>query len=199
MSKLEHPILIGVIGAAQGIRGEVRVKPYTEHPMALSDYGVLFAADGRRFEVLDLRFAKTVVVVRFRGINDRNAAEALNGTELFIDRSSLPDEDLEEGEYFYADLEGLEAFDADGTFWGVVSAVLDFGGGDLLELRQDGKKPVVIPFTLAAVPKVDVEAGRILVDPVAAGLIDTGGDDDAGETGPDGEDPDGGNPDGDRD
>ncbi|WP_422371851.1 ribosome maturation factor RimM [Hoeflea sp.] len=191
MSKLTNPILIGVIGAAQGIRGEVRVKPFTEHPMALSDYGVLFAADGRRFEVLDLRFAKTVVVVRFRGINDRNAAEALKGTELFIDRSSLPDEDLEEGEYFYADLEGLEAWDADGVFWGVVSAVLDFGGGDLLELRDEGRKPVVIPFTQAAVPKVDIEAGRILVDPVAAGLIDTGEADDEGEPGPGGDGQDG--------
>ena len=189
MSKLDHPILIGVIGAAPGIRGEVRVKPYTEHPMALSDYGVLFDADGRRFEVLDLRFAKTVVVVRFRGINDRNAAETLKGTELFIDRSSLPDEDLEEGEYFHADLEGLEAWDADGGFWGVVSAVLDFGGGDLLELRDEGKKPVVIPFTLAAVPKVDVEAGRILVDPVAAGLVDTGDADEEDEDGPRGDDP----------
>lgn len=181
MSKLDHPILVGVVGAAQGIRGEVRVKPFTGDPEALGDYGVLHTSDGRRFEVLDLRFAKTVVVVRFRGVNDRNAAEALKGTELFIDRSSLPDEELDEGEFFYADLEGLEVWDAQGGFWGVVSAVLDFGGGDLLELRTEGKKPVVIPFTLAAVPQVDVDNGRILVDPVAAGLIDTGEDDEDDE------------------
>jgi 16S rRNA processing protein RimM len=181
MTKLEHPILIGIIGAAQGIRGEVRVKPFTGDPMALGDYGTLYSADGRRFEVLDLRFAKSVVVVRFRGINDRNAAEALKGTELFIDRSSLPDDELDEGEYFHADLEGLEAWDADGQFWGTVSGVLDFGGGDLLELRDQGRKPVVIPFTLAAVPQVDIGKGRILVDPIAAGLIDTGDDDDRGE------------------
>lgn len=183
MGKLENPVLVGVIGAAQGIRGEVRVKPFTEDPLALGEYGVLHAADGRRFEVLDQRFAKTVVVVRFRGVNDRNAAEALKGVELYIDRSSLPDEDLEEGEFYYADLEGLEARDAEGRVWGVVSAVLDFGGGDLLELRADGKKPVVIPFTLAAVPNVDLEAGRILVDPLAAGLIDTGDDDEGAESG----------------
>lgn len=172
MDKLENPVLVGVIGAAQGIRGEVRVKPYTEDPLALGEYGVLHAADGRRFEVLDLRFAKTVVVVRFRGINDRNAAEALKGVELYIDRSSLPDEELEDGEFYHADLEGLEACDAEGVVWGVVSAVFDFGGGDLLELRTEGRKAVVIPFTIAAVPEVDLVNGRILVDPLAAGLID---------------------------
>lgn len=180
-AKLENPIIIGVVGAAQGIRGEVRVKPFTDDPMALGDYGALYSADGRRFEVLDLRVAKTVVVVRFRGINDRNAAEALKGTELFIDRASLPDDELDEGEYFHADLEGLEAWDSDGQFWGTVSGVLDFGGGDLLELRDKGKKPMVIPFTLAAVPQVDIGKGRILVDPIAAGLIDTGEDDEPGE------------------
>lgn len=180
-AKLENPIIIGVVGAAQGIRGEVRVKPFTDDPMALGDYGALYSADGRRFEVLDLRVAKTVVVVRFRGINDRNAAEALKGTELFIDRASLPDDELDEGEYFHADLEGLEAWDAEGQFWGTVSGVLDFGGGDLLELRDKGKKPMVIPFTLAAVPQVDIGKGRILVDPIAAGLIDTGEDDEPGE------------------
>ena len=125
------------------------------------------------------------MVVRFRGINDRNAAEALKGLELYIDRSSLDDEELEEGEYFHADLEGLEAWDAEGRFWGTVSGVLDFGGGDLLELRDEGRKPVVIPFTLAAVPNVDLEAGRILVDPLAAGLIDSG-DDEGPENGEDG-------------
>ncbi|MDF1607547.1 ribosome maturation factor RimM [Hoeflea sp. YIM 152468] len=177
MAKLEHPILIGIVGAAQGLRGEVRVKPFTDDPMAIAEYGALYTGDGRRFEILDHRLAKTVVVVRFRGINDRTAAETLKGLELFIDRSNLDDEDLDDGEYFHADLEGLEAWDADGRFWGEVSGVLDFGGGDLLELRDEGRKPVVIPFTLAAVPEVDLEAGRILVDPIAAGLIDTGDDD----------------------
>ncbi|MBC7280894.1 ribosome maturation factor RimM [Hoeflea sp.] len=185
MTKLAHPILVGIIGAAQGLRGEVRVKPFTEDPMALGDYGALFARDGRRFEILDHRLAKTVVVVRFRGVNDRTAAEALKGLELFIDRSSLPDDELEEDEYFHADLEGLEAWDSDGKFWGRVSGVLDFGGGDLLELRADGGKPVVIPFTLTAVRKVDLAAGRILVDPLAAGLIDTGSADEDGEEGDD--------------
>lgn len=172
MNALDNPILVAVIGAAQGIRGEVRVKPFTGDPTALADYGVLFDASGRRFEVLSARPAKAMLVVRFLGVNDRSQAEALNGTELFIDRSSLPDDELEEDEFFLTDLEGLEAYDAEGRFWGVVSAIFDFGGGDLLELRIPGEKPVVIPFTLAAVPEVDIDARRIRVDPEAAGLVE---------------------------
>ena len=89
MSKLENPILIGVVGAAQGIRGEVRVKPFTEDPMAIAEYGALYSEDGRRFEVLDHRLAKTVVVVRFRGINDRNAAEALEDAGGVLEKGRI--------------------------------------------------------------------------------------------------------------
>lgn len=126
MSKLENPVLMATVGAAQGLRGEVRVKTYTADPLALGDYGNLYSADGRLFEILELREAKTVVVVRFRGINDRNAAEALNGLELFVERDNLPDDELDEDEFYYADLEGLEAVDADGKSYGTVSAVFDF-------------------------------------------------------------------------
>ncbi|HUH49520.1 MAG TPA: ribosome maturation factor RimM, partial [Mycoplana sp.] len=86
MSKLENPVLMGTIGAAQGLRGEVRVKAYTLDPTSFGDYGCLHSEDGRLFEVLEVREAKNVVVVRFRGINDRNAAEALKGLELYIER-----------------------------------------------------------------------------------------------------------------
>jgi len=172
--KLENPVLVGVIGAAQGLRGEVRVKPYTADPMAIGAFEVLFSADGQRFEVLSIRPARTVVILRFRGVNDRMAADVLKGIELFIDRSMLPDDDLEEDEYFHADLQGLEVVDAAGRSWGVVSAVFDFGGGDLLEIKTPGRRPAVIPFTLAAVLEVDIVNGRILVDPSAAGLIDDG-------------------------
>jgi 16S rRNA processing protein RimM len=184
MTSLTQPVLVGIVGAPQGIRGEVRVRPYTEEPGALAEYGALYAADGRRFEVLSVRDAGNVVVVRFLGINDRNAAEKLRGMELFVDRSALRDEELEEDEFFHADLEGLEAIDAEGRSWGVVTAVFDFGAGDLLELRAPGRKSVVIPFSLAAVPKVDIAAGTILIDPLAAGLIDDGSSPSDEEGGP---------------
>ncbi|MCO6188090.1 ribosome maturation factor RimM [Rhizobium sp. L1K21] len=177
MTKLKNPILMATIGAAQGLRGEVRAKTFTTDPEGLGDYGNLHSEDGRVFEVLEIREAKGLAVVRFKGVNDRNAAEALRGTDLYIERDNLPDELLEDDEFYYADLEGLETFDADGNSYGIVSAIFDFGAGDLLELKGPGKRPVLIPFSEAAVLEIDLDAGRILVDPVAAGLVDSGDDD----------------------
>ncbi|MBO3758222.1 ribosome maturation factor RimM [Ciceribacter sp. L1K23] len=173
MTKLENPVLMAVIGAAQGLRGEVRVKAYTDDPTSIGDYGNLRTLDGRVFEILEIREAKNVVIVRFRGVNDRNAAEALNGLELYVDRGALPDEELEDDEFYYADLEGLEVYDHDGNNYGAVTGIYDFGAGDLLELKGPGKRPVLIPFSEAAVLEIDLEGGRLLVDPIAAGLKDT--------------------------
>ncbi len=178
MPRPENPVLLAVIGAAHGTRGEVRVKAFTGDPLAIADYGLLYDADGRAYEVLEARPAKTVVVARFKGVNDRNAAEALNGIELFVDRARLPDDQLDEDEFFHTDLIGLEAVDADGVSWGQVSALFDFGGGDLIELSKKGKRPMLIPFTEAAVPEIDFDKGTILVDPHAAGLISDDSDDD---------------------
>lgn len=177
MSKLKNPVLMGTIGAAQGLRGEVRVKSFADEPAALGDYGHLHSEDGRSFEVLEVREAKNVVIVRFRGVNDRTAAEALNGLQLFVERDNLPDEDLDEDEFFYADLEGLEALDADGKSYGTVTGIFDFGAGDLLELKGPGKRPVLIPFSEWSVLEIDLEAGTMLVDPLAAGLVDSKDDD----------------------
>lgn len=172
MTKLENPVLMATIGSAQGLRGEVRARTYTGDPTALGDYGKLHSLDGRIFEVLEIREAKNVAVVRFMGINDRNAAEALNGLELYIERDNLPDDELEEDEFYYADLEGLEAVDGAGNSYGSVSGVYDFGAGDLLELKGPGKRPVLIPFSEAAVLDIDLDGGKILIDPLAAGLVD---------------------------
>jgi 16S rRNA processing protein RimM len=172
MTKFENPVLMATIGGAQGLRGEVRARAYTSEPSALGDYGKLQTLDGRAFEVLEIRQAKNVVIVRFRGINDREAAEALNGLELYVDRDNLPDDELDDDEFFYADLEGLEAVDDKGTGYGVVSGVFDFGAGDLLELKGPGRRPVLIPFSETAVLEIDLESGRILIDPRAAGLVD---------------------------
>ncbi|RRI02643.1 ribosome maturation factor RimM [Mesorhizobium tamadayense] len=170
MSKLQNPVQMAVIGAAHGIKGELRVKTFTGDPLALADYGPLHTKDGRTFQILDIRPAGTVVVVRFKGINDRNAAEALAGTELFVDRSVLPD-DGEEDEFYHADLVGLEVRDDTGAI-GRVVAVHNFGGGDILDVTLAGRKGVLIPFTQAAVPHVSIADGFVQVDPLAAGLVD---------------------------
>ncbi len=171
MPRPENPVQLAVIGAAHGTRGEVRVKTFTGDPLAIADYGLLYDQQGKPYEIMEARVAKTVVIVRFKGVNDRNAAEALNGTELFIDRSQLPDDELDQDEFFQTDLIGLKAIDEDGNSHGVVSAIFDFGGGDLIELSEKGKRPMLIPFTEAAVPEVDFEKGILRVDAYAAGLI----------------------------
>jgi 16S rRNA processing protein RimM len=180
---LSSPVLMGVIGAPHGVRGELRVKPYTGDPQALGDYGTLFDAQGRAFDVIDIRPAKNVVVVTFEQVRDRTAAEALNGVELFIDRSQLPDEELEEDEFFIADLVGLAAHDEAGAKIGEIVAVHDFGAGDLLEIAPvtasgglARKSAFLVEFTRVTVPDIDFDAGRLtLIRPTE---IEARGEDD---------------------
>ncbi|MCC2688691.1 MAG: putative rRNA processing protein [Rhizobiaceae bacterium] len=171
MPKLHSPILMAVIGAPHGISGEVRVKPFTAEPLALSSYGPLFAADGRSFEIIAVRPQGAVVIARLKGVADRSAAAALTGTELFVDRAALPPA-TEEGEFYHADLVGLEVRDDTGTAVGAVTAVQNYGGGDILELALQGRGSVLVPFTSAAVPEIDIAAGLIRIDPLAAGLLE---------------------------
>lgn len=170
MTKPQNPVQMAVIGAAHGIKGELRVKTFTGEPLALADYGPLYARDGRAFQIIDIRPANTVVVVRFKGVADRNTAEALAGTELFVDRSMLPD-DGEEDEFYHADLVGLEVRDDTGAI-GKVVAVHNFGGGDILDVTLAGRKGVLIPFTQAAVPEVSIADAFIRIDLAAAGLVE---------------------------
>ncbi len=176
MSKPQNPIQMAVIGAAHGIKGEVRVKSYTGDPLALDDYGPLYAEDGRAFTILDIRMQKDMAVVRFKGVNDRSAAEALTGTALFVDRDMLPD-DLEDEEFYHTDLIGLDAVDAEEAPIGTVLAVHNFGGGDILEIARGGKPTVLVPFTKAAVPAVDLSGRKVKIDPISAGLVETDEDD----------------------
>src|SRR5262245_35133862 len=169
MPKPNNPIQMAMIGAAHGIKGEVRVKAFTGDPLSLGDYGLLYDRAGRAFEIVDIRRQGTVAVVRLKGVNDRNAAEALNGTALFVDRSQLPD-DLDDEEFYHADLVGLDVRNIAGDVIGRVTAVHNFGGGDILEVSL-GNGEVLMPFTKAAVPEVSISSRSITVDPVAAGLI----------------------------
>lgn len=165
-----NPVLMGVIGAPHGVRGEVRVKSHTGDPMALGDYGPLFDKNGNAFAITSIRPSKTVVVVRFKQVNGREAAEALNGTELFVDRSQLPDGELEDDEFFIDDLVGLEAVGTDGARLGSVVAVHNFGADDMIEVRPaGGGRTELYPFTRAVVPEIDMDAERLTL--VAPGEI----------------------------
>lgn len=176
MTQDEKSVQMAVIGAPHGVKGEVRVKTFTGDPLALGDYGPLRAADGRIFTVAAIRPAKTVVVVRFKEIASREAAEAVTGTELFIDRSALPD-DLDDDEFYHADLIGLAVRDKTGSSIGKVAAIQNFGGGDIVEVALAGRRTVMIPFTLAAIPEISVRDGFIRIDSAGAGLVE----EDAGE------------------
>ena len=178
MANLKNPVRMAVIGAPHGVKGEVRVKTFTGDPLALGDYGPLFSQDGGKFTVAAIRPAKNVVVVRFREIATREAAEAATGTALFVDRSALPD-DLEEEEFYHADLIGLAVRDGTGAEIGRVTAIQNFGGGDIVEVALAGKRTVMVPFTIAAIPEISIAEGFIRIDSAAAGL--TGDDEDEGE------------------
>lgn len=179
MEKLKNPVRMATIGAAHGVRGEVRVKTFTGDPMALGDYGPLFDDEGRSYTIAALRPAKTVLVVRFREIASREAAEEAAGRALYIERAALPD-DLDEDEFYHADLVGLAVRDETGAEIGRIAAVQNFGGGDIVEIAVSGKRTVMVPFTLAAIPEISVQDGFVRIDTAAAGLgTDQDGDGDA--------------------
>jgi 16S rRNA processing protein RimM len=141
------------------------VKSFTADPGALGDYAPLRAKDGRTFEIERLRQAKNVLVVKFRGVDDRDAAERLNGIELYADRAALPA--AEEDEFYHADLIGLDAFTGEGEALGTVIGVHNFGAGDIVEISPPGGTPILAPFTRAAVPHIDLANRRITVIPPA--------------------------------
>ncbi|WP_305986635.1 ribosome maturation factor RimM [Roseibium sp. MMSF_3544] len=156
-------VLMAKIGAAHGIRGEVRVKPFGDDPLSFADYGVLTTKDGNRsFEVEKARVQKTVVITKFREITDRNQAEDLNGLELYVDRDQLPDP--EDDEFYYSDLNGLTVLDQAGEQLGKIVAVQDFGAGDLLEVRPKRGRTFYIPFTKDFVPEVSLAESFVKVD-----------------------------------
>lgn len=180
--KPANPVLLAVIGAAQGLKGEVRVKSHTQVPEGFSGYGALYDKSGRAFEILETRIAKDMVITRFKGISDRTAAEALTGTELYVDRSLLGDQLSAEDDFLHADLIGLEAVDEIGISHGRVTAVHNFGAGDMLEISQPRGNSIAVPFTKAAVPDIDFSARTLTLDRMAAGLVDDEDDDEMPDT-----------------
>ncbi len=164
-------ICVGKIGAAHGIRGEVRVFVRTEDPLAIRSYGELEDEEGaRKFEIASARAANGHLVVRFEGIDDRSAAEKLTHTRLFVPRERLPRRN-EDGVFYHADLIGLRVETKTGEALGEVIGVPNYGAGDLLEIRPASGATLLIPFIDDFVPVVDVEGGRIVVSP-PHGLIE---------------------------
>jgi 16S rRNA processing protein RimM len=163
-------VLLGVVAAPHGVRGLVRIKSYTEDPMAVAAYGPLSDESGRKeYRVEALSAARGAVLARIEGVADRTAAEALRGLRLYVERSALPD--AGEREWYEADLIGLRAVGTDGRDWGKVVAFHDFGAGSVMEVSGGA----MLPFTDEAVPEIDVPGGKVVIEP-PAGLLAGGGE-----------------------
>jgi 16S rRNA processing protein RimM len=155
-------ILLAAVIGAQGLKGEVRVKTFTQSPEALARYGALHDKDGRSFAITALRTTKPgEAVIAFDGVATREAAEALKGTELFVAREALPAPGEEE--FYHADLIGLRAEDEQGRLLGTVSALHNFGAGDVIEIARADGDHIHLPFTRETVPVIEIANGRIVI------------------------------------
>lgn len=161
---MESRVCVGAIVGAQGIKGAVRVKSFTDCPQDVGAYGPVEDESGqRRFKLKVTGEAKGLMVATLEGVRDRDAAEALKGVRLYIPRGKLPK--LEEDEFLYSDLVGLEARAEGGEVLGTVRGVADFGAGDVVDIVLTAGGSLMVPFTRAAVPVVDVRGGWLTVVP----------------------------------
>lgn len=161
-------VVVAQFGAAHGIKGEVRLKSFTQTPEDVAAYGPLTAPDGRVFEIETMRPAAgssspDMFVVRLKGIRDRNVAEKLTRLDLSVPADRLPP--TEADEFYHADLIGLAAFTPEGAEVGTVIAVQNYGAGDLVEIAPPRGPTILVPFTQSAVPEIDLAARRVVVVP----------------------------------
>ncbi|MFL6818875.1 MAG: ribosome maturation factor RimM [Bradyrhizobium sp.] len=156
-------ICVARIGAAHGVRGAVKLWTFTEDPLAVTRYGPLLTKDGtRQFELTHAREAKGHLVATLKGVATREDAERLNGLELYVGRENLPATD--DNEYYHADLIGLAAVTAGDEPLGRVLAIHNFGAGDIIEIARPHGPTLLLPFTNAVVPSVDLAAGLVVVE-----------------------------------
>lgn len=160
-------VIVGTIGGAFGVHGEVRLKSFCADPTAIADYTPLYTEDGRRFAQIVLTGqVKNGFTARLDGVITKEDADALRNISLFADRAIMPT--LPDDEYYYADLIGMTVLDTGGATLGTVRNVMDHGAGDLLEIAVPTQtETVLLPFTQAAVPTVDMASGRIIANPPA--------------------------------
>jgi 16S rRNA processing protein RimM len=165
-------VCIAKIGAAHGVRGEVRLHAFTRDPLAVGSYGLLEDEKGERsFRILSLRPANDHLVARFDGISDRDAARALANISLYVPRERLPEPEADN--FYHTDLVGLGVKTREGRALGTVMAVQDFGAGAILEIAPEaGGESVMLPFSEAFVPEIDIAAGFLVADP-PAGLFES--------------------------
>ncbi|UWU92555.1 ribosome maturation factor RimM [Bradyrhizobium sp. CB1015] len=155
-------VCVARIGAAHGVRGAVKLWTFTEDPFAVRRYGPLSTRDGRRqFEIAEVREAKDHLVATFKGVATRDEAERLNGIELYVPRGKLPATD--EDEYYHTDLIGLAAVTTGGDALGRVIAIHNFGAGDIIEIAPLNGATMLLPFSNAVVPEVDLKGGRVVI------------------------------------
>ncbi len=167
----EERVCIGAIAGVRGLKGEVRIKSFTADPDDIAAYGPVSTEDGERtYRINVTARAKGLIIARLDGIEDRDAAEALKGTRLYVPKSVLPKPD--DGDFYHADLIGLKAETGDGDTLGTVKAVHNFGAGDIIEIVDESgggpgerKEDLMVPFTAELVPEVDLTEGRIVVAP----------------------------------
>jgi 16S rRNA processing protein RimM len=167
MAEQDKKILLGTIGAAHGIKGEVRIASHTQDPEAIASYGPLETnRPGLTITIESARLSKTVLIARLKGIRDRNAAELLNGVALYVDRDRLPDPD-DEDDFYHADLIGLDArLESSGVSIGAVIALHNYGAGDLIEIQDPRSGDTFLyPFTKAVVPTIRIADGYLTISP----------------------------------
>lgn len=187
-------VCVGVVTGAHGLQGLVRVRPFTDVAEDVGAYGPVQSEDGTREFDLDVRnrTGKGQILVAIAGVGDRDAAEALKGEKFYVGRERLPSPD--EGEFYHADLLGLDVVTTAGQPLGTVRALHDFGAGEMLEILDAGGRLGTVMFTLAAVPDIDLAARRVTVDGTAVlwpgrDPVESGADfpENSGGSGPDGE------------
>ncbi len=166
----ESLLLVGVVGAARGLKGEVRVKSFTDNPADIGSYGELTDETGKAcYKIKVTGKRKESVTARIEGVEDRTAAENVRGLKLFVRREQMPK--LDEDEFYFSELVGLDAVLVDGKKWGRVVLADDFGAGPVLEVELASGKNEMVPFTLDVVPEVNLEKGLIVVVPPEGLLV----------------------------